>query len=79
MKKVTVLMGMLLALVLSSACSKEDNDEKVINSSFGELYVAECFAPSFSVGDTNVLFIKDENGKLDTCGIYQPYCGVSHQ
>ena len=77
MKKVTVLMGMLLALVLSSACSKEDNDEKVINSSFGELYVAECFAPSFSVGDTNVLFIKDENGKVDTCGIYQPYCGTT--
>jgi hypothetical protein len=76
MKKVTIMMSMLLSVGIFCSCSKEDNDEKVINSSFGVLYAAEYFAPSFSLGDINVLFIQDENGKVDTCGLYQPYCGT---
>lgn len=80
MKKLIFMMSMLLSIGLFSACSKEDNDEKDVNGNYGNiigLYPAECFAPSFSLGDTNVLFIQDENGKVDTCGIYYPYCGTT--
>ena len=79
MRKLTMMMSVLLSAGLFSACSKDDNDEKDINGSYGfsGLYAAECFAPSFSVGDTNVLFIQDENGKVDTCGISSPYCGTT--
>lgn len=78
MRKLTIMMS-VLSVGMFSACSKDDNDEKDINGSYGfsGLYAAECFAPSFSVGDTNVLFIQDENGKVDTCGISSPYCGIT--
>ena len=78
MRKLTILMSVLLSAGIFCACSKDDNDgEENTNGYFRGLYAAECFAPSFSLGDTNVLFIQDENGKVDTCGLYGPYCGTT--
>lgn len=77
MKKVLLFLGALLSLGVFCACSKDNNDEENRYGTYGDLYAVECFAPSFSLGDTNVLFIQDENGKVDTCGIYYPYCGTT--
>lgn len=81
MKRALFILGVLLSAGLFCACSKDDNDEKGIYGDYGfisnGLYATECFAPSFSLGDTNVLFIQDETGKIDTCGIYSPYCGTT--
>ena len=79
MKRVQFILGVLLSAGLFCACSKDDNEEKDINSIFSSgLYVTDCIMmPSFSLGDKNVLFIQDENGKIDTCGIYSPYCGIA--
>lgn len=79
MRKLTIMMSVLLSVVLFSACSKDDNDEENVNGSYGfsSGLMSECYAPSFSHGDINVLFIQDENGKIDTCGLYQPYCGTT--
>ena len=78
MRKLTILMSVLLSAGIFCACSKDDNDGKEnSNGYFTSLYAAECFAPRFSLGDTNVLFIQDENGKVDTCGLYGPYCGTT--
>lgn len=77
MRKLTIMMSALLSAGIFCACSKDNNDEENVNGSYSGLYVAECYAPSFSHGDINVLFIQDENGKIDTCGLYQPYCGTT--
>jgi hypothetical protein len=79
MKRALFILGVLLSAGLFCACSKDDNEEKDINSIFSSgLYVTDCIMmPSFSLGDKNVLFIQDENGKIDTCGIYSPYCGTT--
>jgi len=78
MRKLTILMSVLLTLGMFSACSKDDNNgEENTNYFTSGLYPAECFAPNFSLGDINVLFIQDENGKVDTCGLYGPYCGTA--
>ena len=79
MKRALFILGVLLSAGLFSACSKDDNEEKDINSIFSSgLYVTDCIMmPSFSLGDKNVLFIQDENGKIDTCGIHSPYCGIA--
>ena len=78
MRKLTILMSVLLSVGLFSACSKDDNDgEEKTNYFTSGLYAAECFERPFSLGDTNVLFIQDENGKVDTCGLYQPFCGTT--
>ena len=81
MRKLTIMMSVLLMVGLFSACSKDDIDgeESAFSGLINGLYAAECFASSFSLGDTNVLFIQDENGKIDTCGIYSPYpyCGTT--
>ena len=78
MRKLTILMSVLLSAGIFCACSKDDNDGEgsAFSGLINGLYAAECYAPNFSVGDTNVLFIQDENGKVDTCGISSPYCGT---
>ena len=78
MRKLTILMSVLLSAGIFCACSKDDNDgEENTNYFTSGLYAAECFERSFSLGDTNVLFIQDENGKVDTCGFSSPYCGTT--
>ena len=78
MRKLTILMSVLLSAGIFCACSKDDNDgEENTNYFTSGLYAAECFERPFSLGDTNVLFIQDENGKVDTCGLYQPFCGTT--
>ena len=79
MRKLTILMSVLLSAGIFCACSKDDNDGEgsAFSGLINGLYAAECYAPNFSVGDTNVLFIQDENGKVDTCGFSSPYCGTT--
>ena len=75
-------MALAIALAMSvNSCSSDDEKDPTFSTALysygGGAEGNQSEAPRFSLGDINVLLIQEENGKADTCWLYDPLCGIA--
>ena len=81
MKKYLLFMmaAMLMMLAGTTLTACNENDEAGIKDSGPGDLVGSNTDPNVTLDDINILQIQEDNGKTETCLIYNPYCGISGQ
>lgn len=75
--KLIMMMGLLLSAGFFCACSSEGGDDLMIDPDGNIItdYNSDE-VPHFDPSDVNKLRITSNRGPIDSCWLYQPYCGT---
>ena len=78
-KLLSVMTAMLTMMAGAAMMACNENDEAGISDVLINMVGSNTQDPNITLDNINMLLIREDNGKTDTCLLYNPCCGISDQ